>query len=86
MKVWYVDCGKGVAEDLNCAWTNRTNAIAYLKEQAEDCEWQLSSTPIVGEEKDKESYVIYLASNEYEKWTVSVTPLFVDEKPYWFTK
>lgn len=86
MRVWYVDCGKGIAEDLNCAWTDRTDAITYLKEQAEDCKWHLSSTPIVGTEENKESYVIYLASNEYEQWTVGVTPLFVDEKPYWFTE
>ena len=81
MKIWKVSIGN----ELDCGWSNKQDAINYLKEEAESNGWHLSS-PLGGkdENKDTEDYLSYWCTDaEDYTWIVYIEPMFFNEKPYW---
>lgn len=77
MTIWYIDC----VDDLRCAWTNRKDAINYVKGEAQDCGWKLDLT--CGCEESESDYLIYSATYKNEpSFIIRILPTFLDEKPY----
>ncbi len=76
MTIWYVDCN-----DLSCAWTNRKDAIDYVKEEAKNCDWELDLT--YGDEDCESDYLIYRARYKNRpSFPIYILPTFLNEKPY----
>lgn len=73
MRIWFIE----TQTELNCAWTKKKDAIAYIKEEAKQCGWNLQL--IVGSEEDDESYVHYTTTDFLD---ILIYPTFLDEKPY----
>lgn len=78
MRIWFVE-----AEcELNCAWTKKEDAIAYVKNEAEKCNWNLDIR--WGSETDEDTYVQYEVNSKdgIYQFDLIVYPTFLDEKPY----
>ena len=83
MTIWYVDC-----YDLSCAWTKKEDAIKYFENEAKGCEWVYKYEDIEALSLDNENFIVaHIQGNEdYEDFTVTIEPIFLDEKPYWDVK
>lgn len=76
MDIWYVDC-----DDLSCAWTNRKDAINYVKGEAKNCGWKLDLA--YGYEDCESDYLIYNARCKNKpSFIIRILPIFLDKKPY----
>lgn len=82
MKIWMVNTGC----ENSCAWTNRNDAILYFKKEVKDCEWVAKL--ISGKEEDEEEPLVYkvypskLCFSSFLSFVVSISPIYLDEKPY----
>ena len=79
MKIWRVFVG----DEADCAWSNKQDAVNYLKEEAKLNGWHLSP-PLGNKNEENDDWLTYKCTYENCMRIVYIEPMFLDEKPYYY--